>query len=221
MILYTEYVKRALDIILCSIALIVLSPVYLFAAIGVWVSDPGPVLYHSERVGIDYKPFKFYKFRSMKQTKHDKGLFIADPDRVFPFGKLIRRLKIDELPQLINILKGDMSIVGPRPLPLETAKKQYCGKYAPISKVRPGLTSAASLYDYMIGDTYSDNEAYQREVLPVKLEMELYYIKHESLNYDIDLIIRTMKTILKVASGDENFKSMPEYRKIQKHFKVH
>jgi lipopolysaccharide/colanic/teichoic acid biosynthesis glycosyltransferase len=219
--MYSIVIKRLLDIILSFISLIVLSPVFLFAAIGVWISDPGPVLYHSERVGSDYKPFHFYKFRSMKQTKHDKGLYIADPERVFPFGKLIRRLKIDELPQLINIIKGDMSIVGPRPLPLETAKKHYCGKYAPIIKMRPGLTSAASLYDYMIGDTYNDDEAYQREVLPVKLEMELYYIKHESFMYDFNLIIRTAKTILKVASGDEKFNTMPEYMKIKNKIRKH
>ena len=166
-------VKRLLDIFLCLFAIVALSPVYLLTALGIEVSSPGTILYHSMRAGIHKKPFKFYKFRSMHPPKgKKKDMFITDPNRVFPFGRLIRRLKIDELPQLFNVVKGDMSIVGPRPMTVEHVDELYCGKYEKVLDVKPGLTSAASLYDYTVGDTYKDNEAYRREVLPVKLEME-------------------------------------------------
>lgn len=100
-------------------------------------------------------------------------MFVADADRLFTVGKVIRRLKIDELPQLINVIKGDMSIVGPRPMVASAVDRLYSGKYEKVASIRPGLTSAASLYDYTVGDTYKDNKIYIKEVLPVKLEMEL------------------------------------------------
>lgn len=210
-------IKRLLDIVLCSFAVLVLSPFYLFAAVGVFISSPGPILYHSMRAGKDKKPFKFYKFRSMHQPKgKKKDMFMADPDRLFPFGKLIRRLKIDELPQLINVIKGDMSIVGPRPMTAEHVDELYSGRYEKVASIRPGLTSAASLYDYTVGDTYQDNEAYRREVLPVKLEMELYYVEHESFLYDVSLVIRTVTTILEVFSGKKEFKDQPELKIVRK-----
>ncbi len=212
-----KVVKRLLDIILCSFAVIVLSPLYLFAAVGVFISSPGSILYHSMRAGKDKKPFKFYKFRSMHQPKgKKKDMFMADPDRLFPFGQLMRRLKIDELPQLINVIKGDMSIVGPRPMTAEHVDEMYSGRYEKVASIRPGLTSAASLYDYTVGDTYHDDAAYRREVLPVKLEMELYYVEHESFLYDVSLVIRTVTTILEVFSGKKEFKDQPELKIVRK-----
>ena len=186
-------VKRFLDIILCLFAVVALSPVYLLTALGIELSSPGTILYHSMRAGIHKKPFKFYKFRSMHPPKgKKKDMFITDPNRVFPFGRLIRRLKIDELPQLFNVVKGDMSIVGPRPMTVEHVDELYCGKYAMVLNVKPGLTSAASLFDYTVGDTYKDNEAYRREVLPVKLEMEKMYVERQSFAYDCNLVWRTI-----------------------------
>ena len=195
-------VKRFLDIILCSFAIIVLSPIYILTAIGIEISSPGTLLYNSMRAGLNKKPFKFYKFRSMHPPKgKKKDMFVADPDRVFKFGKLIRRLKIDELPQLFNVVKGDMSIVGPRPMTVEHVDELYCGKYEKVTTVKPGLTSAASLYDYMVGDTYKDNEAYRREVLPIKLEMENMYVERQSFWFDCNLVCRTIVTILQVLFG--------------------
>lgn len=209
-----KYVKRVIDIFLCIIAIIVLFPLYIFASIGILISSPGTILYHSMRAGINKKPFKFYKFRSM-HIGEKKDMFIADPDRVFPFGRLIRRLKIDELPQLFNVLKGDMSIVGPRPMTVERVDELYCGKYEMVSRVKPGLTSAASLYDYIVGDNYSDNVAYQKEVLPVKKELELLYIKKESFLYDASLIWRTVKTIILVAVSSKKYPVIPELEEIK------
>lgn len=208
--MYQKVVKRLLDIVLCSIALIVLSPIFLIAIIGIKMSSRGPIFYYSKRAGIHKQPFNFYKFRSMHLTTSDKHLCVADENRVFPFGKVMRRLKIDELPQLLNVLKGDMSIVGPRPLMIESVDKFYTGKYAPVLNTKPGLTSAASLYDYIVGDTYKDDVAYRKEVVPVKMEMELLYIEKQSFLYDCQLVWRTMVTILGVFFGKKSFKEQPE-----------
>ena len=208
--MYKCFLKRLLDIFLCGIAVMVLSPLYLLTAIAIKLSSPGPVFYYSERTGKNHRPFKFYKFRSMHVTNADKGLFVADADRVFTVGKIIRRLKIDELPQLVNVLAGDMSIVGPRPMPVSSVDRTYYGKYQNILSITPGLTSAASLFDYVVGDTYKDDKAYRREVLPIKLEMELMYVERQSFLYDAELVWRTIKTIMQVMSGKHDFGDQPE-----------
>lgn len=204
-------VKRFFDIILCSFAIVAFSPIMLITAFSIILSSRGPVIYKSKRAGMNGVPFDFYKFRSMKMTDHDKGMFQADPDRLFPVGKLIRRWKIDELPQLVNVIKGDMSIVGPRPMTIDGVNKFYVGRYYPVRSVKPGLTSVASLFDYKIGDTYHDDSAYQKEVLPMKNEMELFYVNHQSLKYDIELVFRTVSAIIQVVLGKKNFKLEKEY----------
>ncbi|SEQ20841.1 Sugar transferase involved in LPS biosynthesis (colanic, teichoic acid) [Lachnospiraceae bacterium NE2001] len=213
--MYEKVIKRLLDIILCSFAVIVLSPLFLITAIAIKLSSPGPVFYYSDRTGKGHKKFHFYKFRSMHVTNADKGMFIADADRLFTVGKIIRRLKIDELPQLINVIKGDMSIVGPRPMPWNSVDIVYHDQYQKILSVRPGLTSAASLFDYTVGDTYTDDQAYQREVLPVKLEMEMLYVERHSFGYDCQLVWRTILTILQVLVGKKEFQDQPELSEIK------
>lgn len=214
--MYENIIKRFLDVILCSFALVILSPVFLITAIAIKLSSPGPVFYYSVRTGKKHKNFHFYKFRSMHVTNADKGLFIADEDRLFTVGKVIRRLKIDELPQLINVIQGKMSIVGPRPMPCATVDKIYYGDYKKILDVRPGLTSAASLFDYTVGDLYTDNEKYMKEVLPIKLDMELLYVEKQSFLYDISLVRRTIITIIQVTFGKRIFKDQPELDEIKK-----
>ena len=121
-----SFIKRILDVVLCLLALVLIWPIYLLVAIGVKLSSKGPVFYYSIRAGKDKRPFKFYKFRSMHLLSgEDKGYFIADANRLFWFGKLIRRLKLDELPQLLNVIKGDMSIVGPRPMETKSVDRIY------------------------------------------------------------------------------------------------
>lgn len=208
--MYENVVKRILDIIFCTFALVVLSPVFLVTAIAIKLSSPGSVFYYSDRTGKNHKKFHFYKFRSMHITNVDKGMFVADADRLFTVGKIIRRLKIDELPQLINVIRGDMSIVGPRPMPWNSVDTTYYGKYQKILYVRPGLTSAASLYDYTVGDTYSDDKAYIKEVLPIKLDLEMLYVERQSFGYDCQLVWRTIVTILQVLFGKKRFKEQPE-----------
>ena len=198
---YRLHAKRALDILLCGFALLVLSPLFLLTAVAIKLSSPGPVFYYSLRQGKDKVPFKFYKFRSMHAPRGaDKGLCVADADRLFAVGRIIRRLKIDELPQLVNVLRGDMSIVGPRPMVHGGADDFYSGKYAPVASIRPGLTSPASLYDYVVGDSVTDERLYRETVLPVKLELELLYVHKESFFHDTSLVFRTMFSIVNALS---------------------
>ena len=218
--MYEKIVKRFFDIVLCSFALIVLSPIFLLTAIAIKISSPGPVLYYSDRAGKNKKPFHFYKFRSMHMVDENhkqKDLFTADEERLFPVGRIIRRLKIDELPQLVNVIKGDMSIVGPRPVPMSSVDEQYAGPYSDVLKVKPGLTSAASLYDYTVGELYADDEEKYRElIVQNKYKMELLYIKKQSFLYDAELVIRTICTILLVVFGCKTFKNQPELKEINK-----
>lgn len=211
---YASFGKRFLDVFLCSLAVLLLSPICLITAIAIKLSSKGSVFYASTRAGLNGKPFKFYKFRSMHTTDHRKDLFVADSDRVFAVGKFIRRMKIDELPQLLNVIKGDMSIVGPRPMETSSVHRIYQGKYERVLTVKPGLTSAASLFDYTVGDRYADDLAYRREVLPKKLEMELLYVDKRCFSYDAELVWRTMITILAVMFKKKNLPVQRELNEI-------
>lgn len=215
---YQRIIKRLLDIGLCSLALVILSPIFLITSIAIKLSSPGPVFYVSYRLGKNKKPFKFYKFRSMHVVapEKDKGLCIADSNRTFYVGKLIRRLKIDELPQLVNVVLGDMSIVGPRPMIANAKDDFYSGKYEIINSVKPGLTSAASLFDYTVGETFENDNEYRKVVLPKKLELERLYIQKESLLYDTTLVLRTIITIMAVLCGSQKLPKQQELLEIKK-----
>lgn len=199
-------VKRSFDVFLSSLGLIILSPVLLIAAIGIYISSPGPILFRANRIGKSGEHFIMLKFRSM-HLNNQKGHMITlrSDNRIFPFGRFLRKSKIDELPQLINILQGKMSIVGWRPEDYENASKVFVGKYREILSIKPGLTSPGSLYDYTHGEKYEDEELYEREFLPRKMDLELYYVKHRSLAYDTILICRTIRTIVLIVFGKEDF----------------
>ena len=194
------FVKRAFDIIAALLGIIGTSPIWIIAMIGIFVSDPGPLFYKANRVGKDNRDFHMWKFRSMrvprKESEKSEASFKADTNRIFPFGQLCRKLKIDELPQLLNILGGSMSVVGPRPAAKDQAAIVRAGRYAVAASVRPGLTSPAALYDYLYGDDAEDPEEYEKLVLPTRLELEAYYPTHMSIGYDIKLIRYTVVCIL-------------------------
>lgn len=208
-------VKRFFDIILSLLAIIFLSPVLLAAMIGVYVSDPGYIVFKAYRVGKNGEPFTMYKFRSMYQNS-EKGHLITlmTDDRVIPFGRFLRKSKIDELPQLFNVLQGKMSIVGWRPEDEENVKKVFVGKYKEILTSKPGLTSPGSLYDYTHGERYENEEKYEKEFLPRKMDLELYYVRHQSFFYDIQLIFRTGKTIAQILWGKEDFSEPKEMARL-------
>ena len=212
-----QVIKRFFDILLSGFALIDLFPVFLVACLGIYISSPGPVLFKANRVGQDMKQFTMFKFRSM-HLNNEKGHMITlrSDNRIFPFGSFLRKSKIDELPQLINILKGDMSIVGWRPEDEENANIVFCGKYEKILKTKPGLTSPGSLYDYTHGELFKTEEEYTKKFLPVKMDLELFYVTHQSLLYDAELILRTMITIVEIVLGKTYFDDPKEINRIGK-----
>jgi len=178
--------KRIIDIIGGVIGLIIFSPVMILTALAVKCSSAGPVIYNQERVGLHNKPFKMYKFRSMvvqSDKSEQKAWTTKDDMRVTAFGKFIRRTSIDELPQIINIIKGDMSIVGPRPeRPFFVEKfKEEIPRYMIKHQVRPGLTGWAQVNGYR-GDTS----------ITKRIEHDLYYIENWSIGFDIKIIFLTI-----------------------------
>lgn len=142
--MYKKYIKRFLDIIISLLALIVLSPVMLIVAIFVRVKLGSPVIFAQERPGKDEKIFKLYKFRSMSDKKDENGNLLPDEERLTKFGKILRVTSLDELPELVNILKGEMSLVGPRPLAV-CYLPYYNEKEKHRHDVRPGLTGLAQI----------------------------------------------------------------------------
>ena len=206
-----KFAKRCFDILFAVLFLIVFSPVYLLTWIVIKIVSPGPAVYHARRVGLHGKVFTCYKFRSMRvDSGKVKLTTLQNDDRIFPFGNFIRKTKIDEMPQVVNILKGEMSVVGPRPEDEVNASKIYVGEYRHILDVKPGLTSPASLYDYTHGEKYEDEEDYEREFVPQKLQLELYYVRHLSFWYDIMLVLKTAWLIILTACGKKEFEKPKE-----------
>lgn len=206
MALFGNMVKRVFDIVAALAATIVFLVPWIIIAVIIKIQSPGPAIFKPVRVGKNGKPFTLYKFRSMRV---DSGAIHATTlrgdSRIFPFGAFLRKTKLDETPQLLNILKGDMSVIGPRPEDLDNANEMYKGKYAKILDVKPGLSSIASLYDYTHGEKYESEDLYNKEFLPKKLDLEVYYVEHRSFFYDLRLIVRTVKIIAQIASGKEDF----------------
>ena len=141
-----------------------------------------------------------FKFRSMRVDKNanEKSLR-PDQDRIFPFGKFIRKTKIDELPQLLNVFLGDMSVVGPRPASIDQVEITRGGENAVVVDAKAGLTSPSALYDYLYGDTIEDEEEYMGKVAPTRLALDRYYIENQRIGYDIKMIWYTIRCILGIA----------------------
>lgn len=194
--------KRTFDFICAFIGIVGTSPIWLFSIIATLISDWGPLFYFANRIGQNNKQFKMWKFRSMRVARGaNEASLRPDQDRIFWWGKWMRRLKIDELPQLINILNGTMSIVGPRPAAVDQMNITRGGKNAIASTVPCGLTSQSSLWDYIYGDLFSNEEEYNEKVLPIRLKLDIYYVKHAGCLWDLRLIIWTVLAILYTALG--------------------
>ncbi len=208
-----DFFKRCFDLLFAVLFLIVFSPVYLLSFIIIKIVSPGPAIYKAKRVGKDGKLFDCYKFRSMRVDSGKVRLTtLENDDRIFPFGKFIRKAKIDEMPQVVNILTGEMSVVGPRPEDKENADKVYVGEYKHILDVKPGLTSNASLYDYTHGELFEDEESYEKIFLPKKLKLELYYVNHRTFWYDILLVLKTAWLIILKTCGKSDFDEPKELK---------
>jgi len=195
-------VKRLFDFVCALIGIIGTSPIWIATIIGIELSDRGPLFYFANRVGQDNKKFKMWKFRSMRIARGaNESSLRPDQDRIFWWGKVMRRLKIDELPQLLNILNGTMSIVGPRPAAVDQVEITRGGENAIAATVPCGLTSQSSLWDYIYGDQFEEEEEYNEKVLPIRLKLDVYYVKHASWWWDLRLILWTVIAILYTACG--------------------
>lgn len=193
--------KRTFDVLASGLGLIVLSPLFVVLAIWIKADSKGPVFYRQVRVGRHSRDFRLYKFRSMRPDSDKKGLITVgghDP-RVTRSGYYIRKYKLDELPQLINVFLGDMSLVGPRP-----EVRKYVDMYTPeqmrVLDVRPGITSLASIRyrneNDILAKASDPDRAYVTQVMPDKIAIDLEYVPKASLLTDIRLIFMTFKEII-------------------------
>jgi len=146
--------KRLFDVVVAALGLVAAAPLLLVAAVGIRLSSPGPILYRARLLGRDGRPFTMYKLRTMHLNhRTSRSVITAQHDpRVFAFGRPLRRLKIDELPQLVNVLRGEMSLVGPRPQHPDIVRSYYAPEHGETLRVRPGLASPGSLYDSTHGE---------------------------------------------------------------------
>lgn len=182
--MYRKYIKRMLDFILSLFALIILSPILFVIAILVRIKLGSPVIFKQERPGLNEKIFTLYKFRTMTDKKDEEGNLLPDSERLTRFGKMLRSTSLDELPELINILKGDMSIVGPRPLLVEYLEL-YNEEQKHRHDVRPGLTGLAQV---------SGRNAISWEE---KFKEDIEYIEKISFLEDIKIILKTVIKVFK------------------------
>ena len=189
---WQQNIKRLSDILISSIGIILTSPLLLFLACKVKLSSPGKILFTQERIGLHGEPFRILKFRTMyerQESEQDHELTHANDDRVTPIGKTMRKYRLDELPQLFNVIKGEMSLVGPRPEQKYYIKQilQKAPHYALIHKVKPGITSWG-----MVKYGYADNV----EKMIERLQYDILYIENISLLIDVKILIYTVKTIV-------------------------
>lgn len=194
--------KRLLDILSSALVLLLLLPFWLIIAMAIVLESRGGVFYRQIRVGKDNKDFYLYKFRTMRTGSDQKGLLtVGERDsRITRVGYFLRKYKIDEFPQLLNVLKGDMSIVGPRP-----EVRKYVDMYTPeqmrVLSVRPGLTDLASIQyvheNELLAASKDPEKTYIEEVMPAKLALNLQYIDSQSVLGDIKLICKTFAAILR------------------------
>jgi lipopolysaccharide/colanic/teichoic acid biosynthesis glycosyltransferase len=184
--------KRIFDFFMALAGLILLSPVFLIIYLGQKLTYKGPAIYVQERIGKGGKPFNIYKFRTMIVNNEQDGipqLAEVDDDRLTKFGKFLRSHHLDELPQLWNVLKGDMSFVGPRPERRYFIEKimEHDSRYELLYAIRPGVTSYATLYN-----GYTDT----MEKMLRRLELDLYYMENYSWRFDLEIIWKTFVNVL-------------------------
>lgn len=198
--MYVKYGKRIFDIAATVIGGIILLPVIIPIAIWIKISSKGPLFYVQKRVGQDFEEFNLYKFRSMVVDADQRGPAVTSGDdpRITKVGKIIRKTKIDELPQLLNVLKGDMSLVGPRPEVMKFVEHKR-EAYKKVLSVKPGITDNAAIVfrdEETIMEQYENKEkAYLDIILPQKIDLYYHYIDTISFANDIKLILKTLKVI--------------------------
>jgi len=191
--------KRALDVVLAFAGLLLLSPLLAGAALAVKLSSPGPVFFRQERLGRRGRPFRILKFRSMRIGGSGPAVTARGDDRVTSVGRQLRRSKVDELPQLWNVLVGDMSLVGPRP-EVRRFADLFPADYASILAVRPGITDFAAVEyrdeERLLAGAPDPEATYVQVVLPAKIRLYHRYLAEMSLRTDVRLLFRTLARLL-------------------------
>jgi len=193
--------KRLFDIIFSFVGLVALSPLFVVVALLVKIDSKGPVFFRHTRMGRDFIPFHVYKFRTMVDGAEQRGSSVTagSDERITRFGRLLRKTKVDELPQLLNVLKGEMSLVGPRPEVREYVEL-YEPEYRRLLSVRPGITDPASLRyaeeQGVLARSPNWEEEYRKRILPDKIRLSLEYVDNHSVITDFSLIV---KTVMKAA----------------------
>lgn len=196
--------KRFFDLALASISLVILAPVLLLLALLIKFGSEGPVFYRGVRVGRDGIPFRIYKFRTMVADAEKLGASSTheQDSRITDIGAFMRRFKLDELPQLINIMAGEMSFVGPRP-EVQKFVDMYTEEEKAILKVRPGITDWSSIKFHNEGEIIAASgiadadEAYAKVIRPEKLRLQLKYVREQSVLTDIQIIFMTISTLFR------------------------
>ena len=197
-------IKRLFDVIFSFFGLILVSPLLLLLAILIKLDSPGPIFYRGKRVGKDGKEFRIFKFRSMVENAEELGgsSTAADDPRLTRIGKFLKKYQLDELPQLINVLKGEMSLVGPRPEVKMYVDMMTDEERKTILSIKPGMTDLASLWDFHEGEILRGSpdpeKTYQEKIRPTKIKLQLEYVKNRSFLLDLKIIL---KTVLKVFYG--------------------
>ncbi len=190
--------KRLLDLVAAGAFLLVSWPVLALIALAVRVDSPGRAFFRHERIGRNGVPFDVLKFRSMAPSSGGPELTSGDDARITRIGSILRKYKIDELPQLINVLRGEMSLVGPRP-EVKRYVDAYPDEYAQILRVRPGMTDPASLEFHneqeLLAEVGSPEEYYLETLLPKKLALSMSYVEEQSFVGDVRLILQTIAAI--------------------------
>ena len=193
--------KRFFDIIVSFFGLIIVSPILGVIAILIKISSPGPVFYRGTRTGRAGKSFKIFKFRTMVKNAEVLGgpSTASDDPRLTKIGKFLKKYQLDELPQLINVLKGEMSLVGPRPEVKMYVDMMTDEERKTILSIKPGMTDLASLWDFHEGEILRGSpdpeKTYQEKIRPTKIKLQLEYVKNRSFWLDLKIIL---KTILKI-----------------------
>lgn len=198
----SDAIKRFFDLFVSLIAIIVLSPFFILIALLIKIGSTGPVLFKQTRIGRNELPFEIYKFRTMVVDAEKLGtqITIGKDPRITKIGHFLRKTKLDELPQLFNVLKGEMSFVGPRPeVPKYT--KLYSEQQRLVFTVRPGITDYASIKyrdeNELLGNVENPEKVYIEEIMPDKLHLNIEYIQRRSLLEDIKIIFLTVMKIMK------------------------
>ena len=189
--------KRMFDVVIALLGLVLLSPLLLLAALLIKLDSKGPIFFRQERMGRWFRPFFIYKFRTMTQhaPATDGLLTVGEDSRITRVGQFLRKTKIDEFPQLLNVLKGEMTVVGPRP-EVRQFVELFRADYEEILKIRPGITDLASLKyrdeATLLGRSKNPAEDYVTKILPDKIRLGKEYIKNSSLFFDLTLILKTL-----------------------------